>query len=298
MIATVSLRVPQGVLTLLACSTLAACSGGGGGSGDAGPPPPEPFSGFTTTNATNEDLVSTTPGTSEIGGFFTIITTPSASEVIKGTGALDRAANTLTASAGVISITDAPDPDLDGIYLDGQTQVAVTLPGQPLRTEFAALVALTDGTNLVRGIAGLPTNASDMPSSGTAIYTGGFAAEVFENDVLIENYAGGLVASADFAAAAPTVDLSMVVNASTGTTFNLESINITGMEIVDNAFTGGTIAYVANGAPSQPTGTENTLAASGAFFGLNTGSLLPSDIGGVFNDQGDGVVVDGAFLGD
>ena len=157
----------------------------------------------------------------------------------------------------------------------------------------------------VLGVFGIPTRAEDLPSSGTATYTGeAVLAYANLNGIrFVHSSTGRSVIEADFANG--TVDINSKYTTITDSNDNpvavpvFDEIDHTGMVISGGTFTGGTSQFKSNGTNVDPVGANAVTLARGAFFGgerigVNT---RPAETAGIVVKEGDDGSVINLFIG-
>lgn len=161
------------------------------------------------------------------------------------------------------------------------------------------------------GVIGIITESNDMQSGGTATYRGLATASVqgnITNSNPINMKDGESFVQADFGAGKVDVTMSnfqTVVelqsdNSETPTTSPIDRIQITGMDISGNRFSGGTTELQSHGnrvAFASVTGTDTTVQSEGAFYGYNNDRKAPDEVGGGVYAQGSDGEVIGTFVG-
>lgn len=283
-----------------AIALLSACGGGGSTpsnpGGDGGTPTPAP---------SYETLTSSASKTSTLGGVaLRSNNTTGAMTLTTTSGSVTHNTGATTISDGTYTLTDNDGSNTSGVISDGSsTLTAGTTNGTYDYVLIYDQTYTSGGTSYdSAGIGGIVTNAADVPTSGTANYTGEAEAFVVTATQGFDLLDGKSTVAANFGAG--TVNVTMngftAEDAATGnpTTAPIDTISVTGMAIAGNGFSGGTIATTNAGSAVNLTGANTTSAAQGAFFGYDAAISAPDEVGGLILLQGDDGVVAGGFIAD
>lgn len=273
-------RILGVMLTPVLVLTLSACSG----SSSATPP-------------VYHALSSTTGGDSTLAG--------TAGRVDPNTDAagLQTTSGTVTHANGALSLTDdqftftdadGPDADMDVGYVNGTdrvTQISTALISQTYDFVQPYQQTYTHGGKVYRssGVFGVVTSAGDVPTSGTATYTGQGAVFVKDNLGIDQAERGSTSTTVAANFGSGSVDVTMSgINGSAGGTQDFDEITATGMTISGNSFTGGAIDVTNGGGSvlSNITGPGITTTGGGHFFGYDASASGPDEAAGT-------LVVDG-----
>ncbi len=163
------------------------------------------------------------------------------------------------------------------------------------------------------GFAGIATRGREVPISGGASYVGEAYARIEDfggNDADDLNYMeGNSGVNVDFSAGEVDVVMGgfMVRNGAggPGTSAIVDSIEITGMDIAGNRFSGGTVRFFQNSSDltlrqevgiDVITGADPTSFAAGHFFGWNSEDLVPDEVAGGLHSEGDDASVIAGFI--
>ena len=164
------------------------------------------------------------------------------------------------------------------------------------------------------GVGGIVTHADDVPTTGMATYTGEAEArlETFAggDDLDINYLEGSSTVEADFGAGILDVTLGNFTTTDDdggfGTASPFNTIEITGMAISGNAFSGGDLA-LSNAqldGSSTPvdaagiTGTNTATTAAGHFFGWDSTDSIPDEVAGGLLSAGDDATISAGFIAD
>lgn len=203
--------------------------------------------------------------------------------------------------AGLIVDTDGSSR---GVWSDGTTTVAAS--GAPAFSgvyDYVLPVEVTSGGLTNTYLIGVATRHQDLPSSGSATFTG----QSIVNGILTGGgtgsssfeASGDLSLTADFAAG--VVDVVMENLAGTGAP--IDEIAIGGLSIVNGggdaifaADSQSTIQFESGGTVVTPIGDPTSFDATGAFFGGDESG--PLEAGGAFQVDGTGGGIFGIFVAD
>jgi len=134
------------------------------------------------------------------------------------------------------------------------------------------------------GVIGVSTLPIDMPATGTAVMTGRGLLNV-STSLMTSDQDGAAQVTADFTNG--LVNMTFASDPSVSPLL-LDSVNIVGMEITENAFSGGTTFLSLDGEDVTDTalGTIQGQDGAGLFFGPATGGR-PAEVGGFLQIQGE-----------
>ena len=277
--------------TQSACVLLAAC--GGGSNGSTGPQSYEKLSSTAAVTSTLSGVALRSNGTS---GAWDIVTT---------SGTMTHNTGKTTITDGTYRLTDADGFNGGNILTDG-TSTIITDTGQLSGTyEYVTIYdqAYTFGGVSYDsfGIIGIITGASDVPTTGSATYTGDAFGVVVTGAQGFDLANGTSTVSVNFGAG--TVDATMTGFTATNRATEeaiapIDTISATGMTISGNGFSGGTVTTTNNGTAVNVTGANTTTLTQGAFFGYDTTASAPDEVGGLVLKKGDGGIVSGSFVAD
>lgn len=151
------------------------------------------------------------------------------------------------------------------------------------------------------GFIGVATAAENIPVSGTATYFGDATGTAISGDDFYELTNGNSQVAVNFA----TENVNVLLNSFTVTdgedpaTFTgLDSVNITGMTISGNTFTGGSLSTTYLGSASTPIGDDVVTNARGVFFGWDYTNDIPAEVAGVSVSEGDNGQLVFTFIAD
>lgn len=120
------------------------------------------------------------------------------------------------------------------------------------------------------GFAGILTEASHVPISGTATYTGESVGIIITTSDFFDLASGVSSIYVDFGAS----DVDVTLGGFTATdalgaaaTAPIDTIRITGMTIAGNEFTGGALEALLSSATVDITGANSSTSSEGLFFG-------------------------------
>lgn len=254
-----------------------------------------------------EPLASTANATSVLGGVaLKLQTIPTSTTLSTSSGTLVHATGATTLNDGTYTLVDPDGYTANGLLTDG-TSTLISTPAQGFTGNYDFVRAyshsyfVSDVPYVATGIYGVVTTASDMPSTGSATFSGEAQASYFNSTTNFDLSKGKSQITANFADGnvSVTMDDFTITNRDTGVSSNIgfNGVKIEGMRILGNEFAGGTITTERNGA-SVDVITEGTQQnAIGRFFGLtNTG--LPDEVGGIGYLKGNDGTLTTIFLAD
>ena len=272
--------------SILALTVLAGCGGdGGGGSTTWVAPAAGYYQPLDSTSATSNDFGGV--GTQTNDANSTIAVTTASGTITHDTGALNY-------NDGAYNLVD-PDGFSGNLATDGAGGTLSKTTGQYAGTyQYVMPVTFSYTVSGVayttQGFAGISTEAAHVPVSGAATYNGEATGTIAATSGFYE-LAGGISAiSVDFGAGTAGVTLngfSATDAAGAPATASLDTVQITGMTIAGNTFTGGTLATLLSGVPVDITGTNTTVNSQGMFFGWDSATDIPDEVGGVSVAVGD-----------
>lgn len=291
-------------LGLTGVCALAGCGGSGGGGGTM-TPPMMPAPGFT-----YQALDSSADVTSDLAGSAVRTNGGNATlSVTSVTGTLKHDTGATTLNDGTFTLTD-PDGAQNNVLSDGSggtsTRGALGFTGTYESVVDYRTTYTQGGTTFDSiGVGGVVTRTQDMPSSGTATYTGEAVGTLVTGTQGFDLRSGTSTVTARFGSGTSgTVDVTMngftVRDQASGATNNapLDTVAVNGMTISGNGFSGGTLETSLNGSPVNVTGTNTSHLAQGNFFGFETGPSEPDEVGGSLLVRGDSGRVVTTFIAD
>lgn len=288
----------------VSCSALLVACGGGGGSTSA------PGGGGTVTPQSYETLDSTAAASSTLAGAAlrqNRSVQGSSAEVARTSGTLEHATGATTLSDGQYTLLDSNGTGTGNTLTDGSA--IFVLVDDSLHGGDYEYVTYYEGAYIsggdvydTQGTAGVVTDARDVPSGGTATYTGGARGTLNDGFALTRLVDGRSVVNADFGAGVVDVEIDGFSGEDIATGRSrpifLDRIVIEDMAISGNQFSGGRASGTFIGTPSPDIGTVVRTEAEGNFFGFDQGIGAPDEVGGVFDIGGTSGAVTGTFLAD
>lgn len=203
--------------------------------------------------------------------------------------------------------------DDDGFDSDGEAEnegVVLRLVNPGGRYEYAPLYSMeytVDGESCSAvGAIGVATRLEDMPTSGTARYTGDAVYAYTNQSGTGFGGLGSYDASVDFERATleSVVTIRTAQNPFTRenvTNPDFDRIDMRGLEINGTAYSGTNMQLIANNRVVQLTGANSTAQVEGQFYGATADSqdrIIPDEIAGEALLQGDDGNVVLSFIGD
>ncbi len=254
-----------------------------------------------------ERLASTASATSTLGGVaLKLRPIPTATTLSASSGTLDHESGATTINDGTYTLIDPDGYTQNGLLTDGvSTLFSTPAQGFTGNYDYARVYSHAYFVNTVpfvtTGVYGVVTREEDMPSTGTATYTGEAQASYFNTTSNFDLSDGTSEIKADFAAG--TVDVTTdkfdITNRETGVSANVgfNAVKITGMTVFGNQFSGGTITTELNGRKVEIVTDRAQESALGRFFGLTT-SGRPDEAGGIGYLRGNDGSLTTIFLAD
>lgn len=269
----------------------------------------------TTTGSSNtnsgpvyETLDSTSSNTSTLAG--TAVTTNGATLIAtfhNVTGSM-RHNNGRFALTDSYALVDNDGFDNQNKATDGNATLELLTSGRNYKYMIPYATSYTAGgtTNRTIGIFGIPTRGADLPSTGSAVYTGE-AVMAYNNKngtAFTHSSTGRTTISANFGN--KTVDVnsrfSLVRDGSGNLVPNpvFDEINENDMIISGGTFSGGTYNLRRNGTMVDPIGANATALGRGHFFGGEAAGsgTRPAEAGGITVFTGDSGSVIHTYFGD
>lgn len=152
------------------------------------------------------------------------------------------------------------------------------------------------------GVVGVATETADMPTEGSATFTGGAVGFVITGDSGVRLSNGQSTVTANFASGLVDVDLnnfsgvSQVSGNVVDTPF--DSLTLLEAAIVDGGFTGGILTSTGDNSVAEVIGGNTTIQAEGQFYGINDATGDPAEVGGLIHAQGDTGQIFTSFIAD
>ncbi len=257
---------------LAVCAILSACGGGGGGGGNPADPTDNP--------PQYQKLNSTADTTSILAG---------AAFLSDNTGALSVAPQSGTVNHATQEIDTGHQGQIDLIELDGDYDYTILYS-----QNFSENNLNYDAT----GVGGIVTKSSDMPSTGTLSFTGDSLAILTTANANYEMTGqSAIIVDLGNARVSARMDSFSNINGSNDPA-PIDRITIDDMMISGNSFSGGTLSTTYGGSAVDVTGANTQTESLGYFFGYDTATNAPDEMGGTFLSQGDSGILAGGFVAD
>jgi len=226
--------------------------------------------------------------------------TTAALDITNTTGTIDHTTGEVSVVDGTYTLTDASGLDAANLLTDGSATLAVTKSAistssydyvVTVSEQYTSGVTSYDST----GFLGVVAGAADIPSAGSATYTGASDATITTAGSTQRLTGGTSTLEADFSAGSAQLTMT---GFTTSTPALLDTITATGMGISGNTLSGGTLETLLNSAPVNLTGTNTVSGASANFFGYDATNSIPDEVAGVILLDGDSGIISGAFVAD
>ncbi|MEL6748914.1 MAG: transferrin-binding protein-like solute binding protein [Pseudomonadota bacterium] len=286
---------------LFIAGLLTGCGGGGSGVKPS-------TGGGTVTSPSYENMSSTADATSTLAGSgIRSNGTSGAIDLVNTSGSLKHDTGATTLNDGTYTLTDSDGFNASNVMSDGSS--TLTSDGTQGFSGTYEYVRAYNQTYIsggvtydTTGIYGIATNASDMPTSGSATYTGEATGVVVTATQGFGLSSGTSTVNADFGAGTVNVTLNgfTATDQATGNaaTAPIDTISVNGMTISGNGFSGGTATTSNGGTTTSVTGANTTSNPQGHFFGYDSANSRPDEVGGNVLIQGDDGRVIGTFIAD
>jgi len=263
-----------------------------------------------------ETISSTAATTSTLGGTALRFSLTGAGDVATSgvtgiTGSVTHNTGSISIDDGIYLLVDPNGFDANGQVTDG-VNTGRRIDGAGINPVFSNVYDYVipfeysysnGGTSMsVGGTAGIVTRTADVPTAGTAQYTGEAFARTTSSDGLTDFFYFGGISIVDVDFAAGSVDVTMglftdIQQTGTSTVAPIDAISGTGMAIVGASFTGGTWATLKNGVIVNITGAASVVAG-GNFYGYDASISAPDEVGGVILINGVSGRVYGIYIAD
>jgi len=242
-----------------------------------------------------QPLSSTAATSNDFGGVGTQTNNANSSiSVTTSSGTIQHDTGALNYNDGSYNLVDA-DGFSGGVASDGVGGTLSQTTGQytgvyqyVMPVTFSYTVAGVAYTT--QGFAGIATEAAHVPVSGSATYAGEATGSIAATSGFYDLSGGVSAISVDFGAGTAGVTL----NGFTATdalgasaTAPLDTVQITGMTIAGNSFTGGALTTLLSGATVDISGANTTINSQGMFFGWDSTTNTPAEVAGVTAIVGD-----------
>ncbi|MGB1236503.1 MAG: hypothetical protein ACPG5U_12300 [Planktomarina sp.] len=290
------------VSLVIAASILAACGGGATAPSGTTPlastvTPPTYVTLTDTTSTRTSPLAGSVLASNTTTGQFNVNTTE---------GALVRATDVLTLSDGEYLFKSTGGIDLNGTTKDAQGSTLLVNTDLGTGYDYATVYNGTYVLNGVEydalGVVGTPTAQGDLPTDGTATYTGNSNLTVATENELTHVYSDGaatVFVNFKTGRANVTVDDFTVRNpVGLIAEGSFDKMQIFGMAVDGAAFAGGSVTFENDGQAVDVVGDTPLNASQGTLFGYDPNIMAPDEAGGVILVTGDTSQVTGAFIAD
>ena len=265
------------------------------------------------------DRAATGASTSDLGGVEL-----SSNALLDLTGTLTHATGRTAFSDSVYSIEDLNGPDAAGQLTDVSATFVLNLyktnpgAGPTINDRFPYasyqyVTAFEGGYNTspttsvdAIGVYGIVTQTADIPSAGTASYSGQASGSFVNSAYNADLQNGASSVSANFSSGQTSVTLKnfTAIDVITGNVVPstvFDEVRLVNMGITGNGFAGGTVEFYKNGAAvsaSSLFGSGVTGAQGGNFYGYDTSIGAPDEVGGIAFQTGSIGTLKLVFLAD
>jgi hypothetical protein len=250
---------------------------------------------------------TTATTTRTLGGVaLKLQTVPTRVTLTTSSGTLDHASGATTLNDGTYTLIDPNGYTANGLLTDGVSTLFST-PAQGFTGNYdyaraySQTYIISDQPYVATGIYGVVTSEPDMPSTGSAVFNGKAQGSYSKGTSNFDLKNGTSKITADFASGNidVSVDSYTITNRETGVSSNIgfNSVQISGMRVFGNTFSGGAITTLNNGTLVEIVSENTQQTAIGRFFGLNTAGI-PDEVGGIGYLQGSDGTLTTIFLAD
>lgn len=254
-----------------------------------------------------ETFNSTADATSNLAGVaLQLRENPDRVQLRDVTGSKTHNTGETTIDDGTYNLVDPDGLAANGLLTDGVSALIIT-PAQGFSTNYGYVRAYTQtyvssGTAYsVEGVVGIVTLASDMPSSGSANWTGEAEGNFKTAADTVDLDNGSASVTANFGTGRMSVRMEGFdpVSRDTGrsTSVGFDAVEINGMRISGNRFSGGTMTTLDGTSSVSVVGTRAQQDTGGRFYGLDSAST-PDEVGGIGYLRGADGSVSVIFLAD
>jgi hypothetical protein len=309
----IPLKLPSlflAVATVTACTTAVAPTGPTAGAPSSHTP--QGYEVITSTAATT----STLGGSAIVAALDATSGSPVSIETVPTTGSTTHNTGRLELNDGTYLFIDIDGPDVNGGVSDGVAGGTVgpvfntDFTGYDYVTTYALNYPGTPNNFISAGVAGIITNAADMPIAGSASYSGVAMAQLshyatadYVNDLYLDD--GVSTVDVDFASGSATVSLDGFTNITddngvtiTAAAAAFDQIQGTGLVVSGAHITGGTWVTMSGGSVVNVVGAGQTGFGNGTFFGYDPSISAPDEVGGVVVFEGATANVIGIYIAD
>ena len=216
---------------------------------------------------------------------------------------------------GAFRFVDLDGPESDGYINDAGNDGFIDsqlVQGYDYVFQFAVCCSAGTNYDMHLGVLGLVTAPSDLPSAGSASYTGEAYAEIY---YLFPSLATGgsfnffdkgiSQVDVDFASGTASVLLGSFARITqnggaviTPATAPFDQIQGSGLVLSGGHLTGGDWATYSGGSIVNVVGANGTTSSNGTFFGYDPSISAPDEVGGVVSINGDEGYVVGVYIAD
>lgn len=275
-----------------ACSAVDSSRTGGGGSNN---------------DATYQTFASEAAVTSTLGGVaLKLSENPDRVTVSSSSGQLRHDTGATRIDDGTYALNDPDGFDQNGLLTDGFSAL-ISTPAQGFSSNYDYARVYNQGyvtggvAYSVTGVTGIVTQSSDMPSSGSAAYSGEAEGKFTDANGSYDLDNGTSSVTANFSTGTVSVRMAgfVAVNRASRGSANVgfDTVEINGMSISGNSFSGGTMITQNGTTTVNVVGTRQQQDTRARFFGLTTDGD-PDEVGGIGYLRGDDGAVTTIFLAD
>ncbi len=284
----------------LGCSLGLAGCGGGASPDDPPPPPANEYETIHSEAATSSALRGVGLGIPQTGQEANEIPLLAVAGSVRhdvGPLSLDDGQYAFT---GTMYYVDPDDPEQGVYFSDGNGGVFLlsTFDGASFDyvLRYNGEYRIGAVKHSAEGVIGIVTADADVPSGGTATYSGvAFGSGATVSGGSFELLSGSAAATADFGAGT----LSLLADGFADIGAPVDEVRVTGAVIDGASFGGGTVSLLSDGASAEGIlGPDVQSQFGGSFYGYDDVQDIPDEIGGLLLKAGDDGYVALSFAAD
>ncbi len=247
-------------------------------------------------------------GTSTLGGTAVRYNTTANTVIVNNlSGSADYVTGSVTVDDGTYSLTDSNGVNdiINNSKITDGTSTITEDPGTSTYdyvTYFRQTYSSGGNNYSVVGQVGIVTATNDVPTSGSASYSGeAWGRYVPSGGSLVKLNSGTSSVQANFSAGTVDATLSNFTaydGSNNPTTSLIDTIKLTGMQISGNTFGGGAIQTSNGGSTVDLVGANASGYLGGNFYGYDTTNNIPDEIGASMVQSGDSGFITADFIAD
>lgn len=271
------------------CLGLAGCGGGGTTPDDPPPVLANDYETIYSEAATTSNLAGAgfgIPQTGQEANAISLLTVSGSVQHDAGPLSLDDGQYAFT---GTMNYIDPDNPDQGVYFSDGNSGVFFLSAFDGATFDYVMRYSgeyqFGGTTHSAEGVIGIVTADGDMPTGGSANYTGvAFGSGATVSGGSFELLSGDASASVDFSAGM----LSLIADGFSDIGAPVDEVQVTGATIDGASFGGGTVFLLNEGSSADGIlGANIQSQVGGGFFGYDDAQGIPDELGGLLLKAGD-----------